>query len=240
MNNFSQRLKNRKGKTIYLLVFETILLLFIIYYLFVAKEPINVVRVAISFIAAAIPLLLELLLKMSIPWPIYAFLIVYACEHMMGACFNLYLYFHWWDNMMHVTEGFMLALFGYYYLSYEEEKNLKKRIKYLLFAISLAVFIGFLWEILEYLMDTVCMFDMQKDVYVTRINSYLLSDTIGQIGKIDNIEEVVVNGQGLPGYIDIGLIDTMDDMIMALIGAAVFSIYALIDCDKHPLLRFEK
>ena len=142
--------------------------------------------------------------------------------------------------MMHVTEGFMLALFGYYYLSYEEEKNLKKRIKYLLFAISLAVFIGFLWEILEYLMDTVCMFDMQKDVYVTRINSYLLSDTIGQIGKIDNIEEVVVNGQVLPGYIDIGLIDTMDDMIMALIGAAVFSIYALIDCDKHPLLRFEK
>ena len=142
--------------------------------------------------------------------------------------------------MMHITEGFMFAVFGYYYLSVGNEKNLKMRIRNIIFAISLAIFIGFLWEIIEYAMDTIWMFDMQKDVLVTRISSYLLADTTGEIGTINNISEVVVNGQVLPGYIDIGLIDTMDDLIMALIGAVVFSLYALIDRDKHPVIRFEE
>ena len=240
MSKLSQRLKKRKGKTIYLLVVEMILLLMIVYYLLVAKDAVNAVRVAVSLICAMIPLALEIIFSMHIPWPIYAFLIIYACEHMMGACFNLYLYFPWWDNMMHITEGFMFAVFGYYYLSVGNEKNLKMRIRNIIFAISLAIFIGFLWEIIEYAMDTIWMFDMQKDVLVTRISSYLLADTTGEIGTISNISEVVVNGQVLPGYIDIGLIDTMDDLIMALIGAVVFSLYALIDRDKHPVIRFEE
>jgi hypothetical protein len=48
----------------------------------------------------------------------------------------------------------------------------------------------------------------------------------------------VVDGQslGINGYLDIGLIDTMHDMIIETVGALVFPIYVLIDRNKHPLI----
>ena len=41
---------------------------------------------------------------------------------------------------------------------------------------------------------------------------------------VDNIKDVVVNGKslGLGGYIDIGLLDTMEDLLVNFIGAFVF------------------
>ena len=43
---------------------------------------------------------------------------------------------------------------------------------------------------------------------------------------ISNIQDVVVNGEslGLGGYLDIGLYDTMGDLIVNLIGAVGFSV----------------
>lgn len=43
---------------------------------------------------------------------------------------------------------------------------------------------------------------------------------------MDQIQEVMVNGQalGLGGYLDIGLVDTMEDLFVNFIGAAVFSV----------------
>ena len=47
---------------------------------------------------------------------------------------------------------------------------------------------------------------------------------------IQNITDVVINGEslGLGGYLDIGLIDTMGDLIVNFIGAAVFSVLAYV------------
>ena len=43
---------------------------------------------------------------------------------------------------------------------------------------------------------------------------------------IHNIQDVAVNGSslGLPGYLDIGLIDTMKDLMVNFLGALVFSV----------------
>ena len=239
-NSLSRKIKKRKGKIIYLLAIEIILLILDGYYLFVGNDYVNVVRVTVTFILAMIPMTMELIFNMSIPWPVYCFTVIYACEHTMGSCFNLYLFIPWWDDMMHCTEGFLFAMFGYYYLSFGNEKTIKHRLKYLLFAVSLSVFIAVLWEMTEYGVDNVSKSDMQKDTFVTKINSYLLADNTGEIVTIDNISEVTVDGKVLPGYIDIGLTDTMIDLMTALAGAVVFSIYCLIDRDRHPLLKFEE
>lgn len=47
---------------------------------------------------------------------------------------------------------------------------------------------------------------------------------------VDGITSVVVNGRelGVGGYLDIGLIDTMKDLIVNFIGAVVFSIFGFI------------
>ncbi|WP_051671618.1 hypothetical protein [Oribacterium sp. P6A1] len=233
-----QKLKKRKGKTIFLLFIETVLSFLILYYLTIGNDRGNALIVVITMILAMIPIGMELLFNMTIPWAVYVFSVFYTLGHAMGYCLGLYMRFSWWDDMMHFTEGFLFTLFGYYYLSIGDEGSKKARIRNIVFAISLSVFIAVLWEITEYMVDKVWLLDMQKDVFVSRIDSYLLAGNTGAIESIENIGEVTVGGQILPGYIDIGLIDTMDDLIMALVGSIVFSVYALIDQDRHPILKF--
>jgi hypothetical protein len=237
-DRLSQGLKKRKEKILFLLFIEALLLFLILYYLTIGKDTGNAIRVTITLFLATIPIGMELLFNMTIPWTVYVFSVFYTLGHAMGYCFGLYMRFSWWDDMMHCIEGFLFTLFGYYYLSIGDEGSKKARIRNIVFAISLSVFIAVLWEITEYMVDKVWLLDMQKDVFVSRIDSYLLAGNTGAIESIENIGEVTVGGQILPGYIDIGLIDTMDDLIMALVGSIVFSVYALIDQDRHPILKF--
>ena len=87
--------------------------------------------------------------------------------------------------------------------------------------------IGVLWEFFEFGMDTFFHTDMQKDFVVHRISSVSLDATKSNHPVIiDNITDVVVNGEslGLGGYLDIGLIDTMKDLLVNFVGAVVFSV----------------
>ena len=93
--------------------------------------------------------------------------------------------------------------------------------------------IGVLWEFFEYGMDTFMKTDMQKDRIISTISSVELNENkenrpvvIKNIkestikGEIDKKEtEVVIQN----GALDIGLNDTMKDLIVNCIGAVVFS-----------------
>ena len=84
-----------------------------------------------------------------------------------------------------------------------------------------------MWEFFEFGMDTFFALDMQKDTIIQHFNSVALDPTKSNIPVvISNIHEVFVNGKdlGINGYLDIGLIDTMKDLIVNFIGAVVFSI----------------
>lgn len=234
----AQRLKKRKGKLRFLLFTETLLLFLFLYYLIGDKDIGNAWIVVFTVFLSMVPLGIEVIFDMVSPWPVYAFMVMYTLGDAMGYCFGLYIYLSWWDDLMHCIEGFLFTMFGYYYLSSGCEGSKKMRIRNLVFGISLSIFIAVLWEITEYAADKIWLLDMQKDVFVSRIDSYLLAGNTGAIESIENIGEVTVGGQILPGYIDIGLIDTMEDLIMALVGSVVFSLYALMDRDKHPILRF--
>ena len=67
----------------------------------------------------------------------------------------------------------------------------------------------------------------------------LLGDSLGVTGRIPNIQSVSVNGLLLPvdGYIDIGLIDTMLDMLLETAGAVVTCVILWLDKGKHPLIQ---
>ena len=72
---------------------------------------------------------------------------------------------------------------------------------------------------------------MQKDTVVRWISSVHLDPTGGNTPTaIHNISEVYVNNEalGVGGYLDIGLYDTMLDLIVNFIGAIVFSISAYL------------
>ena len=87
--------------------------------------------------------------------------------------------------------------------------------------------IGVVWEFFEFGMDQLAGFDMQKDTVIHVIRSVTLDPERHNVPyEISGITETVVNGQelGLGGYLDIGLIDTMQDLIVNFIGAFVFSV----------------
>ena len=69
--------------------------------------------------------------------------------------------------------------------------------------------------------------DMQKDFIINSISSVALDPAnTNKTIRITDIENIAINGEllNVHGYIDIGLIDTMKDLIVNFIGATVFSI----------------
>ena len=80
--------------------------------------------------------------------------------------------------------------------------------------------IGVLWEFFEFGMDRLFHMDMQKDTIVHTISSVMLDPTNKNIPiTIDGITSVAVNGKdlGFDGYLDIGLYDTMEDLLVNFI-----------------------
>jgi len=94
-------------------------------------------------------------------------------------------------------------------------------------AFCFSMTIGALWEIFEFIMDQLFWLDMQKDTIVNHISSVTLDPNAENVPYIiKGIENVSINGNSLNlgGYLDIGLIDTMNDLIVNFIGAAIFSV----------------
>ena len=77
---------------------------------------------------------------------------------------------------------------------------------------------------------------MQSDTLMTGLCSYLLGETVGATGSIENITSVAVNGQTLPGYIDIGLMDTMLDLLLETVGAVVTCLLMLPGKCRCPII----
>ena len=59
---------------------------------------------------------------------------------------------------------------------------------------------------------------------------------------IEGITDVIVNGEslGIGGYLDIGLIDTMKDLITNFVGAVVFSIIGYFHVKNRGTNKFAK
>ena len=95
----------------------------------------------------------------------------------------------------------------------------------------------------EFGADVFFLTDMQKDFVINRISSVALDETLTNTPVvIDGITSVAVNGVelGLNGYIDIGLIVTMKDLIVNFIGAVVFSFIGYFYVKSRGKSKFAK
>ena len=193
---------------------------------------------ATPFIILA-PKTLELIFRCKISLPVYLFGLFYAIGPMLGQCHNLYYTVSWWDKMLHISGGVMFAFLGLFLFEKFVGKDKNKVVMTAVFALCFSMAIAVLWEFCEFGADTFLGMDMQDDVVITHINSYLLNEGVGVAGAIENIEEVIVNGQVLPvkGYIDIGLIDTILDMLLETMGAVVVAIIYIASKGKFAVFK---
>lgn len=173
-------------------------------------------------------------------------LFIFAAE-ILGELQSYFIQYPNWDTMLHTTNGFLCAAFGF---SLIDILNRDAKIKFELspFYVALAAFcfsmtIGVLWEFFEFGMDRLFHLDMQKDSIVHTISSVMLDPTNSNISiTIDNIHSVAVNGAdlGFDGYLDIGLYDTMEDLFVNFIGATVFSVIGYFYLKRRGEGRFAK
>ena len=136
-----------------------------------------------------------------------------------------------WDSVLHTLNGFLAAAIGF---SMVDLLNRSEKIMFNLSPLFMAIVafcfsmtIGVVWEFFEFMMDQVIGYDMQKDTIIHTIRSVTLDPAGRNVPYvINNITETAVNGKELElgGYLDIGLIDTMQDLIVNFIGAFIFSV----------------
>ena len=161
---------------------------------------------------------------------IIVLIFIFAAE-ILGELAEYYVKFSLWDTMLHTTTGFLAAAVG---LSLIDLLNRSDRfqIKLSPFFVALVSFcfsmtIGVVWEFFEFAMDVFFHTDMQKDSILHTISSVALHPDGRNIPVVvNNITETAINGKdlGLGGYLDIGLYDTMKDLVVNFIGAVVFSV----------------
>lgn len=183
-----------------------------------------------------LPSWLQVKLRIELPPPLEITILcfIYAAE-ILGEVNAFYVVVPNWDTMLHTLNGFLCAAIGF---SLVDLLNRHERVSLSLSPVYMAIVafcfsmtVGVLWEFFECAMDQIFMQDMQKDTIVNAISSVMLDPTGSQRAQAirDITDVIVVTGGGeeislgLGGYLDIGLLDTMEDLLVNFIGAAVFS-----------------
>ena len=157
-------------------------------------------------------------------------LFIFAAE-ILGELNAYYVKVPCWDDILHTVNGFLCAAVGFALI---DILNRNEKFKFQLSPLYVAIVafcfsmtIGVLWEFFEFGVDNLLGMDMQKDVVINEIRSVSLDPTkTNTVIAKSNINEVLINGEalGVGGYLDIGLYDTMKDLIVNFIGAVIFSI----------------
>ena len=196
----------------------------------------NVFLCVLTLLLFMMPSLMERKLDIALPntLEIIILLFIYAAE-IMGEIGAYYVNYPYWDTVLHTLNGFLCAAIGFSLL---DILNRHSEVRFHLSPLYLAIVafcfsmtVGVIWEFFECTMDQLFFLDMQKDTVVSTIGSVMLDPTGGnKITAIRGITDVIVvaGGKeiplGLGGYLDIGLIDTMKDLMVNFLGAVVFSI----------------
>lgn len=176
-------------------------------------------------------------------------LFIFAAE-ILGELNSFYIRVPNWDTMLHTLNGFLCAAIGF---ALVDMLNRSDRFSFKLSPIYLAIVafcfsmtVGVLWEFFEYFGDVVLGLDMQKDTVLGAIRTVELDPTrSNKVVAVRQIADVIVvhgdgtqQALGLGGYLDVGLNDTMKDLIVNFIGAVVFSIIGFFYVKEKGKGRF--
>lgn len=191
----------------------------------------NVFTCFLTLVLLTMPSLVARKLAIRLPTALEITLIVFIfAAEILGELACFYVTVPFWDKALHTISGFIYAAVGYSMVDIlNSDSNTSFRMSpifMVLVSFCFSMTIGAVWEIFEFSVDTLFAKDMQKDTIIHEIHSVALDVTNRNIPiTVSGITDVTVNGQslGLGGYLDIGLIDTMQDLIVNLIGALTFS-----------------
>ena len=233
-NEMSTNMKARKNRTKIQMVLTLIVVFSVIRQFFLGNYH-NMFLGILTLILFMVPQFLDKKLSVTIPVGLETVILIFIFSaEILGEINAFYVKIPIWDTILHTTNGFLMAAIGFALIDLfnRSEKFSIKMSPYFVafFAFCFSMTVGVLWEFFEFSMDQFFGLDMQKDWIVTAINSVKLNPTGANVPIHVDVQSVVINGEqwNLGGYLDIGLIDTMKDLIVNFIGAVVFSIIGIL------------
>lgn len=238
--------------TVYI-VLRTLVILVLIAQI-INKNYENVFLCILTLILLLIPIWIDKKLNIKIPTflEITIFLFIFSAE-ILGEVAKFYVYFKYWDTILHTINGFLAAAIGFSLidiLNRSERFHLQlSPIFVAMIAFCFSMTIGVLWEFFEYGSDTFLRLDMQKDEIVSSVSSVTLDETKSNKPVVlKNIDKTVIygknkNGKSVKtvvngGYLDIGLNDTINDLFVNFLGAYSFSIIGWLYIKNRDKYKF--
>ena len=230
----STNMKARKNRTKIQMVLTLIVVFSVIRQFFLGNYH-NMFLGILTLILFMVPQFLDKKLSVAIPVGLETVILIFIFSaEILGEINAFYVKIPIWDSILHTTNGFLMAAIGFALIDLfnRSEKFSIKMSPYFVafFAFCFSMTVGVLWEFFEFSMDQFFGLDMQKDWIVTAINSVKLNPIGANVPIHVDVQSVVINGEqwNLGGYLDIGLIDTMKDLIVNFIGAVVFSVIGIL------------
>ncbi len=208
----------------------------------------NALLCVLSLILLLLPVLIERRFKVDLPvtLEISILLFIFASE-ILGEINNFYGVFKDFDTILHTLNGFLCASIGFslvYLLNENIESFNLSPVFVVLVSFCFSMTVGVCWEFFEYGMDSFVGTDMQKDTFITDIKSVSLNkEGKNEVVRIPDIKSTILESGDSKNiifdkYLDIGLLDTMDDLLVNFIGAVVYSIFGFLyikNKDKYKI-----
>lgn len=206
----------------------------------------------LTLVLFVIPFFIDHKFKIDLPTPleIIILLFIFSAE-ILGEIQNFYGQISYWDTMLHTINGFLCGAIGFSMidiLNRNEKLHIKMTPIFVAFvAFCFSMTIGVLWEFFEFAGDRFLNMDMQKDRVIDTISTVYLNPEGKNVPVvIENIDHTMIyyyeNSElkevKISGYLDIGIIDTMKDLLVNFIGAIVFSIIGYLyikNRDKYTI-----
>lgn len=248
-NENKPRYTHKATLTVYLVL--RALVIFVLVRAAIRRDFESVFLCGLTLVLLILPSVFTRKLRIELPdtMEIIILLFIYAAE-ILGEINSFYVRVPNWDTMLHTLNGFLCAAIGFALvdmLNRSDRFSLKLTPQYLaIVAFCFSMTVGVLWEFFEYAGDLLLGFDMQKDTLISAIRTVELDPTrSNKVVVVKNIADVIIvhsdgtqQALGLGGYLDVGLNDTMKDLMVNFIGAVVFSIIGFIYVKEKGKGRF--
>lgn len=231
-----QYMRSKKTVTTIYLILRLLVILTMVMQL-LSRNFQNVFVCMLTLFLFMLPSIIERRLHIDLPDVLESIILLFIfAADILGEIQEFYVLVPHWDTVLHTINGFLFAAIGFCILNIFNEN---KRITLTLSPFSMAVVafcfsmtIGVLWEFFEWGMDCWFGYDMQKDVILQNLSSVAIHPDGKNIPVvITDIRDVILvhadgtqQALGMGGYLDIGLQDTMKDLLVNMVGAVIFSL----------------
>ena len=251
MEEIKSKFQKRRDITVYVILRGLVILTLIMQIIHRNFE--NVFLCVLTLFLLLLPLIIDHKLNIKLPTVLESliFVFIFAAE-ILGEVYNFYGHVKNWDTILHTINGFLCAAIGFSLVDIlNQSSKIREKLSPVfvaLVAFCVSMTIGVLWEFAEFGTDVFLKTDMQKDTVINEMSSVNFNEEHKNKAVIlENIFKTQIfykNGdknEALTienGYIDTGLIDTMEDLFVNFVGAVVFSILGFLYIKNRDKYKF--